>query len=71
VFDRAPELLGAGGDFTPVSHHTVAVAAVDAVELFDSVEVSEHVAVNHDVFAAFNEGDAVNPEADLLIDGHS
>jgi hypothetical protein len=69
VLDRAPILFGARRDFAQVGGDAVAVRAVEAVELLDQVEVGQVLAVEDDVVGALHPGDAVDREADPLVQG--
>jgi hypothetical protein len=70
VFDRAPILLGASGDFTHVRDQPVGVAAERAVHLFDCVQIRELVAIDREIPTTRHQWHAVNREAHPLIQRH-
>jgi hypothetical protein len=61
-------LLGARSDFGSVSEESVGVGAVDAVQSFEQVEISEPPTVKHQIRASLNLGDSKDWKADCLID---
>jgi hypothetical protein len=69
VLDRTPVLLGARGDLAHVGNQAVRVAAVDAVHFLDAIQLRQLMAIDDEVPAASDTCDAVDREADPLIDG--
>src|SRR5579862_2239118 len=67
VPDRAPMLLGSTRDFHNEGEHSVSIRAVQAIESFDRVQVSQFVPVDRDIVPAARLGDAVDGKADGLI----
>ncbi|MBD3793874.1 MAG: hypothetical protein IE889_06915, partial [Campylobacterales bacterium] len=45
VFDRTPQLFGAGGDFSDITDDPVKVFAVEAVDAFYFIEIEEVVSI--------------------------
>ena len=71
VLDRAPVLLGAGGDLARVGDQAGGVAAIGAVEFLERVEIRQLGAVEDDVIAAPDLADAVERETDGVVDGQA
>ncbi len=67
VLDRTPELLGSSGNLSPIGNYTIAVAAVDTIQLFDCVQVAQKMAVYRKVVGAFHQGYTVHPKTEVLI----
>ena len=70
VFDRTPVLLGSPCNFNRVGEHAVPIGAMHAIDAFESVQVSQFVAVNRDVIPAARFGYAVDRKANRLIYGY-
>ena len=68
MFDRTPELLRPGDDFLRKGHQAVGVTAIHTIGLFDTIEVTQLVAIDHQVVAARYTRNAIGAKADLLID---
>ena len=69
VLDRAPILFGATGNFTDIGDEPIAIRTISAVELFENVQVGEMMTVEDQKVAAAHLWNAVNREADKLING--
>ena len=52
VADGAPILLRPPKDLPRVGENTVPIAAIDAVELFDGVQIAQPMTIKDDVIAA-------------------
>jgi len=68
VFDWAPVALGATADLPGILDEVVVIAAVDAVDLLEPVEVGQHLAIVDEILTRPDERDTINPKADLVID---
>jgi hypothetical protein len=55
VLDRTPVLFGSARNLTRISDHAVGIAAVDTIERFELVEVSQVLSIEDDVFGSWNE----------------
>jgi len=64
----AEALFGAGCDLLRIGDEPVDVAAVEAVHLFDQIEVAEFMAVEDDIVASPHLWDLVDRKADSMID---
>ena len=60
MLDRTPVLLGSGRNLLNVAGKAVKIAAIEAVDLFNDIQVGQSVAVDHDIIAPFHLGDAIN-----------
>jgi hypothetical protein len=69
VFDRTPELFRPPRDLPNVGDEPVKIAAVQAVELLNTVEIAQGVPVKDDIAASFDLGDLVDGKADGLEQG--
>ena len=70
MLDRAPVLLGPGGDLAGIGGNTVSVGTIETVEFLDQVEVGQVLAVENDVVGPTHLRNAIDRETDALIDGH-
>ncbi|OOZ41539.1 hypothetical protein BOW53_03245 [Solemya pervernicosa gill symbiont] len=64
MLDRAPVLFNPRGNLANIGDQSVEVAAVDAVESFNDVEIAQVVTVDDDIVASPNPGYTVEREAD-------
>ena len=67
MFDGAPILFGASGDFLDVSDDAVDVFAIAAIEPFDAIEITQMAPVHDDIILAPDLGNSVNGETDELV----
>lgn len=70
VFDRAPMLFGASGDFRRVGQQSIAISTINAVQLFQSVEVGQVLAVEGDVIIAPDLLNSVDRKANGLVEAY-
>jgi hypothetical protein len=57
MLDRAPELFRAPGDLARIGDQPVGIAAIDAVQLLDPVQIGEMLPVDDDVVAPAHKRD--------------
>ena len=69
VLDRTPVLLGSSCNLGDVCQNSVPVRAVQAVKAFESVQISQLVAINCYVISASSLRYSIHRKADGLIDG--
>ena len=67
MLDRAPVLLGAGGDLDHIGQDSVRIGAVLAVDLLNQIQIREMVSVKGQIFGASDPGDPVDRKADPLV----
>src|SRR5690348_17183117 len=67
MFDRAPVLLGAAGNFHDVGVQAVCIGAVRAVDSFKQVEITEFGPVEHKVVGATDFPDPVHRKTHALV----
>jgi hypothetical protein len=70
MFDRTPIGFCSRCDLLDIGDQAVSIRTIDAVEFFDCVQISQPVTIEDDVVAALDPWDAVDPEADRLVQGH-
>src|SRR5476649_199439 len=68
MLDRTEELLSAARHFAHIGDDAVAVAAIDAVQLLDQVQIAQAMPVDDDIVGPAHLGDAIDREADALIE---
>ena len=62
MLDRAPVLLGPGGDFLDPGNQPVKVTAENTVHFFDPVQILEALTVDDDIVTAPDSGNVIYPE---------
>ncbi|MMZ65971.1 hypothetical protein D1872_284190 [compost metagenome] len=68
MLNRAPELLRTCCHFTRISHQTIEVTTVDAVEFFNPVEISQILAVEHNIVTSPHQRNLVDPKVDMHVE---
>ncbi|MDP5347680.1 MAG: hypothetical protein NWQ32_04730 [Paracoccaceae bacterium] len=69
MFDRAPIGLGPARDLLHIANQPVAIAAIDAVEFLQRVQIGQMMPVDADEIGAAHGLDAVDRKADPLVYG--
>jgi hypothetical protein len=70
VFDRAPVLFGAPGNFRNVGQQSVRVRTIKAIHLLGGIEVAQFGTIKNQIFSAADFGNAVHRKTYCLIDGN-
>ena len=69
MLNRTPVLLGTGGNFPSIGGETISVSAVEAVELFNNVQIGEILAIKEQILGALHLGNTVDWKTGTLVYG--
>jgi hypothetical protein len=70
LLDRTPVLFGTRGHFPHIGDDTVCIGTIGAVQLLHRIQVSEALAIEHQIVPAPDLRDAVHPETNGLVKRH-
>ena len=70
MFNGAPMLFRAAGDFTRIGDDAVCIPAKGAIHRLDEVKISEMMPVDNDIVGPRDPRNAVNAKTDMLVNGN-
>ena len=70
VLDRAPVLFSPGNHFPCIRDYAITVATVKTVQFFNTIKVSQLMAIHNNIFTSIYPTNTVKSKADMLVKGY-